>query len=107
MGTDRGLHASCERVTKSLFVQVYRSIRRLVRCARTCEEVERRLPDLKNFFHDVHEKVRHEFISLLLFIKEVGAFPFYNAVPLDHLVARLAVSFVQNNLDFKTQSNVC
>ncbi|XP_078576354.1 condensin-2 complex subunit G2-like [Branchiostoma floridae x Branchiostoma japonicum] len=53
------------------------------------------LPRLRNHIHDKSEKVRLAFAQLLLKIKSVRAIKFWDVVPLDHIMARIAVDKVQ------------
>ncbi|XP_078666930.1 condensin-2 complex subunit G2-like isoform X1 [Branchiostoma floridae x Branchiostoma belcheri] len=49
------------------------------------------LPRLRNNIHDKSEKVRLAFAQLLLKVKSVRAIKFWDVVPLDHIMARIAV----------------
>ncbi|KAH9498195.1 hypothetical protein Btru_007928 [Bulinus truncatus] len=49
------------------------------------------LPELRNFVHDVSEKVRIAMFDLLLKVKGLRAIKFYHVVPVEHILSRLEI----------------
>ncbi|XP_060579913.1 condensin-2 complex subunit G2-like [Ruditapes philippinarum] len=49
------------------------------------------LPEIRNSFHDVSEKVRVAMLELLKKVKSLRTIKYWNVVPIEHLLARLAV----------------
>lgn len=79
--------ASCANVRHAVFV----GLGELFQQPLTHSLLKQLLPLLRNSIHDKSEKVRVAFMKILCQVKGIRGMHFYDIVPVDHLLARMAV----------------
>ena len=87
---------SCDKSSAIVRASAISSITLLLEAPSTHAVLGTMLPSFKFMIHDKSEKVRLAMVNMLLKIKKIPGIKYYHVVPVEHLLARLAVEATGN-----------